>query len=77
MKSPDARPFKEQLIALRKRIRRDLNRIERALERIEDDQYGRCQNCSRSIKASRLSALPFAELCAKCDEQLRHAVEMN
>jgi len=47
----------------------DLKMIERALERIENRTYGRCENCGKPIPAGRLRALPFAELCVDCKRE--------
>ncbi|MBI2480909.1 MAG: TraR/DksA family transcriptional regulator [Planctomycetia bacterium] len=46
--------------------RSTLIRIERALERIEDGDYGECQDCCRPIPKTRLRALPYAEFCIHC-----------
>jgi DnaK suppressor protein len=40
--------------------------IEDALERIENGNYGKCDNCSAEISIERLKALPFAKTCMKC-----------
>jgi len=51
-----------------------LDRIERAMERIEDGDYGRCQKCGGRITSSRLRAIPYSELCTPCrnHEQRNH-----
>lgn len=43
-----------------------LARIERALERIEEGEYGQCQDCCRPIPKTRLRAIPYAEFCMAC-----------
>jgi DnaK suppressor protein len=45
-----------------------LRRIDDALQRLDDDRYGHCDDCSAEISASRLRALPFAELCRDCQD---------
>lgn len=47
-------------------VRADLNRIDRALARIDAGTYGRCTSCGRPIAEPRLSAIPEAEHCATC-----------
>ena len=47
----------------------DLHRIERAIEKIDRGEYGRCEVCGRHIPPARLRALPFAELCVDCKRQ--------
>jgi len=48
---------------------RELARIEVALERMRTGQYGVCEGCSTSIPMARLSALPYAVLCIKCQRE--------
>ena len=43
-----------------------LEEIDAALQRIEDDTYGTCSNCGKSISPERLEALPWATLCIDC-----------
>ncbi|MCM8774766.1 MAG: TraR/DksA family transcriptional regulator [Candidatus Omnitrophica bacterium] len=45
-----------------------LNMIDAALRKIEEGNYGVCEQCSRSISPKRLIAMPFAPLCIKCQE---------
>ena len=40
--------------------------IQAALQRIEEGNYGICDNCGDSIAESRLDVLPEATLCVKC-----------
>lgn len=116
MKKTEMKPYKEQLITLRARLRGDvsamadaalnktrsesngdlssmpihmadigsdnfeqeftlslmeteegtLEAIEAALERIEDKTYGTCEECQKSIKKTRLKAIPYTPLCINC-----------
>ncbi len=43
--------------------------IDRALARMGEGEYGRCEECGREIAEDRLQALPFAELCVGCEEK--------
>ena len=43
-----------------------LDAIESALERMEDRTYGTCEDCSKSIKKTRLKAIPYTTLCINC-----------
>jgi RNA polymerase-binding protein DksA len=45
-----------------------LERIKRALNRIEADTYGVCLDCESAISPKRLKAVPEAELCVDCQE---------
>jgi DnaK suppressor protein len=48
---------------------RELARIEIALERMRTGQYGVCEGCSTSIPMARLTALPYATCCIKCQRE--------
>jgi DnaK suppressor protein len=39
--------------------------VERALAKLEDGTYGRCDVCGEPIGAGRLEALPWAVLCVR------------
>jgi DnaK suppressor protein len=43
-----------------------LAQIEAALERIEEDTYGECEECGAKIPKARLNAIPYTALCVKC-----------
>jgi RNA polymerase-binding protein DksA len=42
-----------------------LNKVNRALERIEDGTYGLCEVCGNSIPVERLDVLPYSTLCVE------------
>ncbi|MEN6498634.1 MAG: TraR/DksA family transcriptional regulator [Thermoguttaceae bacterium] len=48
---------------------RELSRIENALERMRQGEYGVCEGCGCSIPIARLNALPYATLCIKCQRE--------
>lgn len=50
-----------------------LEQIERALERIEEGEYGVCEECECKIPKARLNAIPYANLCVRCAEQTKRA----
>lgn len=50
-----------------------LDRIEAALERIEDGTYGQCEECGTRIPKARLTAIPYATLCVRCASQQEHS----
>jgi DnaK suppressor protein len=45
-----------------------LNKIEDALARLEQGDYGNCFECGDEIAEKRLRALPFAVRCKDCEE---------
>lgn len=51
----------------RDRERKLIKKIERTLQRIDnDDDFGYCENCGVEIGIRRLEARPTAELCIDC-----------
>ena len=43
-----------------------LDQVEAAIHRIEDGDYGRCEQCGINIPESRLDAIPYATECVRC-----------
>jgi DnaK suppressor protein len=44
-----------------------LNKVDEALERLEQGRYGLCHHCGDEIAEARLRALPFAVRCQPCE----------
>ncbi|MEZ5306377.1 MAG: TraR/DksA family transcriptional regulator [Pyrinomonadaceae bacterium] len=59
---------KNVMLAVSENESRQLTMINEALERIEDDEYGLCQNCEAEINPKRLNAIPWAQYCLDCQE---------
>jgi len=51
-----------------------LTRINEALGRLEENTYGRCNECGQEISPQRLRALPFAIRCKDCEEARERAM---
>jgi len=43
-----------------------LEQIEAALERIEENNFGVCEECGAKIPKARLNAIPYTAFCVKC-----------
>jgi DnaK suppressor protein len=43
-----------------------LEKVEAALERVEDGTYGVCEECGVKIPKKRLEAIPYAATCVRC-----------
>lgn len=43
-----------------------LEKIDRALEKLEEGTYGICEDCGEEISEKRLRAMPFAIYCVRC-----------
>ena len=50
-----------------------LNKINDALVRLEQGNYGNCFDCGEEIAEKRLRALPFAVRCKDCEEVKENA----
>jgi len=48
---------------------RRLQEIDDALRRLNDDDFGICETCGSQIDSRRLSVIPHARLCLKCQEK--------
>ena len=46
-----------------------LQDVEDALQKIEDNSYGKCEVCGDGIARQRLDAEPYARLCMECKRQ--------
>jgi RNA polymerase-binding protein DksA len=46
-----------------------LTQMERAIERVDADTYGRCESCGDAIPKARLQAFPSATLCVTCKQR--------
>ena len=49
--------------ALANTLRESLEEVERALGKLEDGSYGKCEVCGEEIAAARLEAMPAARYC--------------
>ncbi len=54
---------------LRGREKNLLDKIQRALERIDNGTFGICEECDEPISVKRLQARPEATLCIRCKEE--------
>src|SRR6185369_11570819 len=60
----------DELAVLDARAQEEVMAIDRALARIETDEFGYCTRRGEVIPLARLQALPTAELCLDCAEEL-------
>jgi DnaK suppressor protein len=65
----DLEQTREFNLLLGTRERQKLDQIESALSRMEQGEYGFCEDCEENIPAARLKAMPFATLCVKCKSE--------
>jgi DnaK suppressor protein len=68
----------ERDLAIRNLVRDSsaLRQIRRALSRITAGTYGICSHCEENISPKRMAAVPWADFCINCQEQIdRHEIE--
>lgn len=55
-------------------VRRDeqLKQVTLALQRLDDEEYGYCQQCDKRIAEARLDADPTVSLCINCASSLEN-----
>jgi RNA polymerase-binding protein DksA len=53
-------------LTLEENARATLAKIDRALLKVEDGSYGKCDKCGKPIGDSRLEIAPYASLCVDC-----------
>ena len=58
---------------LRGREKSFLEKIERALVKIEEGTFGNCEECEEEIAVKRLEARPETSLCIRCKEDQERA----
>jgi DnaK suppressor protein len=56
-------------LQLRGREKRLLSKVDLALQRIADGEFGICEECGDDISVSRLEARPVTTLCIACKEE--------
>lgn len=56
-------------LRLRDRERVLLRKVDKALQKIEAEEYGICESCGEEIGVKRLLARPVTDLCIKCKEE--------
>jgi DnaK suppressor protein len=59
---------KNVMLAVSENESRQLTEIDQAILRLDDDEYGSCQNCEKAINPKRLAAIPWARYCLDCQE---------
>ena len=49
---------------------KEIEKIEEAIQRIDNGKYGRCRDCSHWIRPTRLQVQPHAVRCRSCQEKV-------
>ncbi|MBI3647845.1 MAG: TraR/DksA C4-type zinc finger protein [Actinobacteria bacterium] len=56
---------RERDLSIENNVRDLMQKIDRALERMEAGTYGICDRCGKPIEKARIKALPYVDLCIK------------
>lgn len=48
----------------------ELKNINEALQKIDSNAYGECEECGEKINLKRLKAMPFVKYCVKCQSYI-------
>jgi DnaK suppressor protein len=64
-------------IRLKSREGKMIQKIEKALDRIEEGSYGICETCGKDISVKRLEARPVTEQCIDCKTTAEATEELN
>jgi DnaK suppressor protein len=62
----DSMQMQEMAKAAEARRAAEIRRLDAALKRVEDGEYGYCAKCGEAIAPKRLEIDPAAPLCASC-----------
>ncbi len=62
---------------LRERERGLLSKINAAIQRIEDGEFGECVTCGEDISVKRIEARPMAQLCIDCKAEQEQQERRN
>jgi RNA polymerase-binding protein DksA len=65
---------REQSISLLEQLDAQLADIDRAMQRIEAGEYGKCEACGRPIGEERLEARPAARYCLEDQTRLEREI---
>ncbi|HZN16351.1 MAG TPA: TraR/DksA C4-type zinc finger protein [Acidimicrobiales bacterium] len=63
---------RERDFSILEQVAAELADVERALQRLDEGTYGRCEACGEPIEEERLEALPAARFCVKHQAVAEH-----
>ena len=62
----EAMQDQQMVLELRRRKKRQLSDVASALKRIEQNSFGSCMFCGKTISNDRLDAFPEVQTCVNC-----------
>ncbi len=68
---------RSQQLRFQRRDRLYERKLIKTLKKVEEDEYGICEDCGCDIKFERLKARPTAELCITCKDEAEKEEQGN
>ena len=65
---------REKTLALLRNLEVKQHSLSRALARMDDGTYGKCEICGNEIAAERLEALPYTTYCLGCKSLIEKGI---
>jgi DnaK suppressor protein len=60
------------LLRIKDRERKLITKVKEALDRIDNETFGICESCGKSISEKRLKARPVTTLCIECKTEVEN-----
>ena len=54
-----------------------LKQVEAALKKVEDGEYGICEQCEQEILETRLEIMPYTEFCIQCLSEIEKHTSLD
>ena len=54
-----------------------LKQVEAALKKVEDGEYGICEQCKQEILETRLEIMPYTEFCIQCLSEIEKHTSLD
>mgnify|MGYP003305026321 FL=1 len=54
-----------------------LKQVEAALKKVEDQEYGICEQCEQEILETRLEIMPYTEFCIQCLSEIEKHTSLD
>ena len=54
-----------------------LKQVEAALKKVEDGEYGICEQCGQEILETRLEIMPYTEFCIQCLSEIEKHTSLD
>lgn len=58
-----------KIVALEQQLKKTDNSIKKALLKIKNGNFGKCENCGKQIEIARLLVMPTAQYCLSCSKK--------